>query len=312
MNDDTKYNKTPPPSKWRGLKVIAICIVFLAIFIPVFGQIVPKLLFAPSSSSISSSVMPDAIYPHEPVSGLGEISDVASSEQKKLDTDLRRYDDKPIPTSPAPDNSRLQALEEKVAKLEEEIFALKAAANQKAQTADNKVAIMVAFGQLREEVYGGLSYNSQLEQLKNLTANNPEIEALIARLEPNSHQGIATLPSLTKGFEQVVKLAMENPNNPSAGWLKNATQKFITIRKLGKQDGADDDAIFSRAEEKLNANPPELGKAVAELEKLSPTAKSIFEEWIAQANNHLTTKDNLYGLQVALAKQNQTPEPPSW
>ena len=292
MNDDTEYNETPPHSKWRGLKIIAICIVVLAIFVPVFGHIVPKLLFAPEKIAEKS---PEKIVENP------------TTEPQKPEQPITP--NAPLTTSPLQGEERLQSLEGKITKLEDEIAVLKADLEAKtsqnaeiSKKADNKVAIMVAFGQLHEAIYHGSAYNSQLEQLKNLTGLEQNVQEIIAKLEQNSQAGITLEPDLTKQFEPLVKQVM-TAQNPS--WVKNAAQKLVIIRRIGKQDGADDESILARAEENLNANQPALDKAVAELEKLSPSAKQVFAPWIASANNTLETKNNLYKLQTTLAKNSQ-------
>jgi hypothetical protein len=319
--------KKSKPNLGKRLKKFTIYMLILAVFVPVFGRIVPKLLFAPEKPDISEDI---------------SLNEPQKSELLKIEPEkyLVAPIEKPLETAPLvaltpsaapaiapvplpapvpppltvpPNDPRLSTLENKVANLETEFSELKKQLEMQAvkttdvtQNAENKVALITAFGQLREAVLHGENYIFQLNQLQKLLANNLEASALITKLTPNSEQEIIPTTELVKQFEPLAKQVMTS-KNPS--WVKNASQKFITIRRIGKQDGADDEAILARAEENLAGNSPALNKAIAELEKLSPPAKQIFSTWVANANKILETKDNLYQLQILLSKQATTPQP---
>ncbi|MEQ1788942.1 MAG: hypothetical protein ABL857_00715, partial [Rickettsiales bacterium] len=73
---------------------------------------------------------------------------------------------------------------------------------------------------------------------------------------------------------------------------------FITIRKIGKRVGEDDESVLARAE--INLTQYDVKLALKELEQLSPPAKEVFDKWTAQANDWLEMQENISKLQLLL------------
>jgi len=298
----TKLEPAPRYS-WRGLKIFIFCALLLAVVVPVFGRIVPELMFgmerdgASVTSAVSLSEKTDDLPSPQALSVASQ--DLQPTQPVSPTTPVSTT--QPTPQEPQ-DNARLQALEDKLAKLETELSILKIRQEEQlvaaTQKSENNLASMVAFGQMKEAISRGEPYAYPLTQLKNLLVNNPAGEEIFAKLSPDAERGLLPASELVRQFEPLAKQAVVGKDS---GWLKNTSNKVITIRKIGKQKGSDDEAVIARAEGQLAGNLPALDKAVAELEKLSAPAREVFAEWITNAKKHLEAKESLDKLQVLLA-----------
>lgn len=212
----------------------------------------------------------------------------------------------------ARNDKRLIALEDKISKMqaehETEITDLKAKFDSKTQASQNKVAsllsALIVFGQLKDAINSGKPYESELNQLVNLTAADTNTQEILSSMKNHSENGIIIPALLKEKFLPLIRQALFSKDESS---YKNILNRFITIRKTGQQTGDDDESIIARAEFKLVQD--DLKGAADELTSLTPQSQAVFSEWAQNANDWLSTQDKLSKLQLLLTKTEITQKP---
>lgn len=110
--------------------------------------------------------------------------------------------------------------------------------------------------------------------------------------------GVATLETLQAEFPEAARLALQldRANADGDGWGARFVDFLAAqtgARSLTPQDGADADAVLSRAEFALAEG--RLADAVAEVKALDPTLQAPFAEWVAKAEARLAVIAALEG-----------------
>ncbi len=225
----------------------------------------------------------------------------------------------PIANTPPPvedthNNERLIALEEKMARMQEEhaaeINGLKAkldSQNQAAQSrANSMLSALVVFGQMKDAINNGKPYAGELNQLGKISSIDSGIDGkeILSALKNHSLNGMITPQLLKEKFAPLAKLALFNKDE---GGYKNILHKFITFRKTGEQPGSDDEAVIARAEFKLMHD--DLAHCINELANLTPQAQQVFADWLQDARDWLDTQEKLARLQLLLTQTEIAPQP---
>jgi hypothetical protein len=326
-SSETKY---PTP-----LKRFILTVIGLFVFVILFGEIVPRLMFEKENRN-TADIKQDVAKPEETLESKETTANVINQETSTITTPS--FEDAETTatseliasnpaTSPAPqapsteptiiqssekDKEHLRELEEKITSLQiihetaisEMQKKLEAQNIESQHKYDSLISALIVFGQLKETVSSGKPYAGELEQLKKFTAGNSEIEKAISLIEPDANTGITISSKLKSNFTPLIKQALTNKDESA---LRKIFHKFITVRKVGEQSGSTDEAILARAEMKLVQN--DLSTTLGELEQLSPEAKEIFKDWQEDAHKLLKIQKNLSRLQLLLTQTNTVQEP---
>lgn len=164
---------------------------------------------------------------------------------------------------------RLAAAEAEAAKRAEEATAAAAAAEA-----------ATALDRLRESVESGAGFEAEL------AAVGPDLQASLA---PHV-AGVATLAALQADFPEAARLALQLDRAAADGdgWGSRFVE-FLAgqtgARSLTPREGADADAVLSRAEFALSEG--RLADAVTEVKALDPTLQAPFADWLTRAETRL-------------------------
>ena len=148
-----------------------------------------------------------------------------------------------------------------------------------------------ALAQIGAALDSGLPYRAALSALGD--APLPEVIAT------HADTGQPSLATLRAAFPDAARLALEQAlrANPGESWtdrvgsfLRNQTG----ARSLAPRDGADPDAILSRAEAALNG--ADLPATLTELAALPPEAQAAMADWVALATQRVAAQAALAGL----------------
>ena len=306
MSEQQAEEETTTPSKSypSPLKRLVITLIGLFIFVVLFGQIVPRLMFAPPKEKEIEKTEKSVEKPAE------------ESTEDPVEKLAEKTIEAPIVDAPTvltakpteevvPDNKQLRALEEKIAALESAheaaISDLKTKLDARNESAQNNAEAMlsslVIFGQLKDAVGSGKPYEAELNQLRKFMETNSQIAEIIDMLDKNSSTGIITLAKIKANFLPLIKQALINKDENIAAKIFH---KFITIRKVGELAGSDDESVLARAEIKLAED--DLSSVLSEMEGLSAQAKEIFADWREDAQRFLDARKNLNKLQLMLTQ----------
>ncbi len=323
-NSSEKIYPTP-------LKRFILTVIGLFVFVILFGEIVPRLMFKKEDKTVANieensgkttTIDPVADQPARP-----ESSSIISPPPDNTETTISEPAvSDPVASTMPPANGTEPAVtqlsekdKEHLQELEEKITSLQAAHEatinemqkkledqntDNQHKADSVISSLIIFGQLKDAVSNGKPYAGELEQLKKFTNNNTDITAEISLIEPDAATGIVVLDKLKIRFTPLIKQALTNKDESA---MLKILHKFVTIRKVGEQSGSSDEAIFARAEMKLAQN--DLSTVLSELEQLSPPAKEIFKDWIKDTQKLLDIQKTLNDLQLLLTQTNKATHP---
>lgn len=344
MSEQEAEEKESPEKIYpTPLKRFILTVIGLFIFVVLFGQIVPRLLFEKKDDT-TTNVEKTIEKPEEGITSKKPVNPVIIPDIKQTinpeivsETTASAADDSekifkepiidnPIEHStppaiiPEPESKpassvnaeHMRTLEEKIISLEtthesaiSELQKKLATQNSEAQNkADSIISSLIIFGQLKDAVNAGRAYANELTQLKKIANDNTDITKAISLIEADANTGIITPEKLKSRFSPLIKQALTNKDESA---LSKILHRFITIRKVGEQSGSSDEAILARAE--ITLAQGDFAAVLSELEQLSEAAKEIFSGWQQDASKMLDTQKTISNLQLLLTQTNQAAQP---
>ncbi len=185
--------------------------------------------------------------------------------------------------------------------VEELAGAIEAASGQTQRT-----AFILASGQLEAALDSGQPYASELGAVRRLAADDPELPALLAKLEEHADEGIPSLAELRLRFADTALAAAQAAQSEVSGdWMDRAwarLRSLVTVRPVGGDVAGDSaEARIARAEARLGEG--DLAGAIAELEALEGAAAEAAAPWLAGARARLAADQAIERLRArALAR----------
>ena len=130
----------------------------------------------------------------------------------------------------------------------------------------------------------------------------PALGNVPAVLSDSAAQGVPTLASLQASFPAVARAALESALQADMGesWSErvvNFLKAQTGARSLEPRDGADPDAILSRAEAALAAG--DVASALNSLSELPDAAKAPIADWVSDAQRRQAVVDAVAALSLA-------------
>ena len=241
------------------------------------------------------------------------VANTAAPDLRTIETRIAELEQRPVGSLSGADAAALAALQAEVfalkssgiaqtqidaasaalqAKLDATMAAAEAMQTSATETAA-KSAQRAAVLQISAALDSGAAFGSALTALDGI----PLPEALTANAA-----GLPSLKSLQDGFPNAARLALDAALKADMGdsWTDRALSFLRTqvgARSLTARDGADPDAVLSRAEAALTAG--DVPATLAELDALPDVAKSAMAGWRSGA-------DQRQAAQSALATLSQT------
>jgi hypothetical protein len=167
-------------------------------------------------------------------------------------------------------------------------------------------AFVLASGQLEAALDSGQPYASELGAVRRLAAEDPELPALLARLDEHANEGIPGMAELRLRFEDMALAAAQAAQSTVEGdWMDRAwarLRSLVTVRPVGGDvTGDSPEAHLARAEARLGEG--DLAGAVTELEALEGPAAEAAAPWLAGARARLAADQAIEALRErALAR----------
>jgi hypothetical protein len=182
------------------------------------------------------------------------------------------------------------AAEARLAEAQAQAEALRA----QAEAATASTLRRAALGRVQAALETGAPFAAALAEL------NTEIPAILTE---GAETGIPSLTALQDSFPDAARAALEASlrANMGEGWADRVTaflRSQTGARSLTPRDGADPDAVLSRAEAALHDG--RLPEVLTELQALPPEGLAAMEDWIATANRRVAALDAVNALSAAL------------
>ncbi len=154
-------------------------------------------------------------------------------------------------------------------------------------------AMMLAVSQLRSSLMQGNSYEKDLETVRQLAGDDPELQAAITKIAPLAETGIMSRESLSREFKGLAgDIVMAKLSGEDVSWQDKAKTRFqnlIKIEKDGLAEGQDTQAIVSRAQTYMDEG--DIQAAIAELQKLEGGSAEVAQPWIQQAQARMNAEN---------------------
>ena len=184
----------------------------------------------------------------------------------------------------------VQALEGRVASVETR------PANNRSKTSS---IIILAVSELRDAVHKGRAYLNELEAVKAVAGNSPEILRVLVGLNTHAAQGIGTLSELRETFSKLAgTIVAADRVAPDAGWISRSLMQISSLVKFRRVDGLSEanstEFLVFQAEKHLASD--NLAEAVRVLEQLDDMAKAEASKWLSNAKARLRAEQSLTSL----------------
>lgn len=207
----------------------------------------------------------------------------------------------------APEGVALGALESKIERLialaGNLVSRIAALERRSTPVAGKSPALLLAVGQLRAALRGSGPFDVELDALRAVAADDPEVSgavaALVAALTERAREGVPTLDVLRAGFAAIAGPVVRADDAPEEAsrverWISRFTS-LVTVRPVGGDVPGDSaDAVVARAEARLAEG--DLAAAVAEVEGLEGAPAEAAADWLAAARARLAAERALAAL----------------
>ncbi|MGF1641981.1 MAG: mitofilin family membrane protein, partial [Rhodospirillales bacterium] len=174
-----------------------------------------------------------------------------------------------------------------VADLERRIDAVEAQVVAVDEGTSGAAAAALATGQLAQALKGSGPFAAELNAVRWLAKDDPEMAAAIAALEPRASAGVPTVAELRARFPAVADAANRAAiASPGEDWLDRAVNRLsglVSVRRIGDSAiaGGGVDGALAGAEKALAAG--DLAAAIRALDPLPPPAAAAAAGWLDDA-----------------------------
>ena len=338
VEETIPQSDAPKPESKSGLfpmllgGVLAVCVGFVAAKSPMFETFLPenwRTVSAGDLNSLSQSIDTQtarisdvsdklAAVPVPDLSGVetaisaqaGEISAVGAriddlaGAMDSFEARLTALEKQPISQGVSQGaidayERELKALQDSVAAQRSEIESLLSdarAMEENAEMTAQEALARAALTRVLSAIDSGGPFDAALGDLEAVTGTQaPEELASVAQ------SGVTPIIQLQDAFPDAAREALSaarlaEPDSEHS--LRSFLQRQLSARSVTPKDGADPDAVLSRAEAALKEG--RLNDALAEIETLPPEASAAMDGWVARARARRAAQDAAESLAQSL------------
>lgn len=181
------------------------------------------------------------------------------------------------------------------------VGALEKAEVKAAKVDSGAKATVLAVAQLRETLRGAGPFTKELDALKGVGGNHPDVLKAAAELQPFAAKGVPTIVALRARFEATaVQIARAAGQAKGEGWIERTVHRLstlVTVRRVdGKGNGGSPDTALAEAERHLKDG--DLIGCVQALERLTGAAAEAAAPWLQDARARVAVERALATLHV--------------
>jgi len=174
--------------------------------------------------------------------------------------------------------------------------------------------LLLALAPLESALRGTQPFSAELAPIETAAQDRPEVKAALAPLEALAPQGLPSLATLARRFEQdvapaVMRSARTRSNADWSDRVLDELRGLVVVRRTGDVGAQSKDpveAALARAEQALAAN--DLAGAVAALEGLPRRAAAPAKDWLAAAKGRLAAETAMATLERLVTAPPETQE----
>lgn len=166
-------------------------------------------------------------------------------------------------------------------------------------------ALLLALTEFRQSVGRGTPYEEDLQVIRRLVGDDPEMNRALDSLEPYAASGMISSNALEKEFGGMAgDIVMAKLSGEDVSVKQQALarmQNLVKVRKVDELEGNSPDAIVARAQIMLENN--DVQGAITELNKLEGAPAQEAEPFIEKAKKHLAAKQGTDELTARLLRK---------
>jgi len=174
-------------------------------------------------------------------------------------------------------------LGQELARLQEAVGTLNATIGERGEQRRGD-SLVLALGQLREQMGRGAPYASALATARALAADDQTVLPQLAAIESGAERGLPTRAQLRTRFDKAAAEAVRAERVAQAGgWWRPVLERLMALVNWRRVDAEGDsaEAVVARADQRLAAD--DLAGAIAELDKLQGPAAAAMQGWLGEA-----------------------------
>lgn len=158
-------------------------------------------------------------------------------------------------------------------------------------------AMLLTLGQFRKSMDRNAPFKNDLETLRQLAKDDPELLASIDQLSPFAESGVLSREQLEKEFKDLASdIVISELRGEDVNWTDKARERLsnlVKIRREGYVQGEETEAVVARAEYLLDQGNVE--GAIAELQSLKGPAATTAQPWLQKAEAR-SSADELFDM----------------
>jgi uroporphyrinogen-III synthase len=155
-------------------------------------------------------------------------------------------------------------------------------------------AMLLTMNELRGNIGGGQSFESDLKIIEKYASDDPEMQAALKRVAPYARSGVLSRQHLQKDFRNIAAdIVMAKLQGEDASVRERVMQrlsKYAKMRKIDDIQGDSVDATVARAE--LLIDQGDIKGAIRELQSLEGPPAETASAWVQQAEGHVAADDS--------------------
>jgi hypothetical protein len=166
-------------------------------------------------------------------------------------------------------------------------------------------AMLLMLNELRGDVQSERPFQEDLAVIAKFSANDPEMQAALARLAPYAESGVLSPQTLQAEFKGLAgEIVMAKLRGEDASVRDRVLQRLgalVQVRRVDDIEGNTVDATVARAQ--LMLDQGNVHGAVAELQKLDGAPAQAAQPWMQAAQGSLAAQDSTAALMNAVLQK---------
>lgn len=155
-------------------------------------------------------------------------------------------------------------------------------------------AMLLTMNELRGNIGGGQSFESDLKIIQKYAKGDPEMEAALKRVAPYARSGVLSSDTLKKEFRNIaadiVMAKLQGEDASVRQRVLDRLSKYAKMRKIDDIEGNTVDATVARAE--LMLDQGDVKGAIKELQTLEGAPADTAAPWVEQAQGHVAADES--------------------
>lgn len=311
---DPKTSAKTPNAKTSAARLAGLA--FFTLILVAAAALVIAIEFHPAPGAQRAAVAVDMAPLGEKVTALEQKETALEDKVNELSARLGQGPAAaggPLPANSAAEIARLQndvaVLSAGFGGLQGQIKQVNETALVTVRAARTSLALALTFMQLRQEAEAGHGFAPLLAAMRAAAAGDPNLEQILAALEPYAGTGVPPLPVLQEQFSSLLTPATQEFARDSANtWWQRILAELRSLVSIRPINGSDSlGSVLTSIESSLTQ--ADVGGALEHMKALPPGTQAVLDKWRAEAEARARTDAALNAIADRLRAAAETAAP---